>query len=177
MGDVIVDRSDALSALETRVLGIGEDSMYAVEVRLRKAFPDAPVIAWEGNAATFQFTYVSPNAQGLLGYPLHRWLSEPAFWAEQVVAPEDRADAVGYCALATAGRRNHVFEYRAVAADGRRLIMRDVVAVILGSKGIPTRLRGLMFDVTNERGSQLTSDDIKARQRPARAELEGNARV
>lgn len=177
MGTVVVDRTSALTELEARVLGDGSDSMSEVEARLRDAFPGAHAIAWEGDAATFQFTYVSPDAELLLGYPLARWLAEPAFWAEQVVAPEDRNDAVAYCALATAGRRDHVFEYRAVTADGRRLVMRDVVAVILGRKGIPARLRGLMFDVTREREADLSNHDLKARQRPTRAELESPAKV
>lgn len=172
MGSVIVDRTAALSEVEARIIGNGKDSMYQVEVRLRHEYPAVRALAWEADAATFQFKYVSPEAERLLGYPLHRWLAEPAFWAEHVVAPEDRADAVGYCALATAGRRDHVFEYRAVTASGQRVVMRDVVAVIASPRGIPERLRGLMFDVTAERSAELSADDVKARQRPPRSELE-----
>ena len=36
---------------------------------------------WELDLSTFDFTYVSPNAQNLLGYPLSSWFSEkPNFW-------------------------------------------------------------------------------------------------
>lgn len=170
--DAVAHRCETLSELEAEVIGDGADSMLEVELRLRAAFPSARAIAWEGDAATFQFTYVSPDAEALLGYSCARWLSEPGFWAETVVASEDRNDAVSYCALATAGRQDHVFEYRAVAADGRRLIMRDVVVVVVGKRGIPERLRGLMFDVTAVRSTNLTAEDIKARQAPQRAELE-----
>lgn len=172
MGDVINDRTDALSPLEALIIGSGKDSMYEVERRLRVAFPSVPALAWEADARTFQFTYVSPDASQLLGYPLRRWLSEPAFWVEQLVAAEDLQDAVAYCALAIAARRDHVFEYRAVTAGGQRRVMRDVVVVVLDERAAPTRLRGLMFDVTAKRSDSLSSQELKARQRPSRAELE-----
>ena len=110
---------------------------------------DLDAIVWEGDAQTFQFSYVSKAAERILGYPCEKWL-EPGFWADVVVHPEDRDDAIAYCALATGNGRDHTFEYRARAADGRIVWLRDIVRVVRGDKGMPVRLRGVMVDITHE---------------------------
>lgn len=172
MGQAIADNTSPLSEQEREALGDGREPMARVEERITRIYPGKSVIAWEGDAATFQFLYVSRGALDMLGYPLERWLREPQFWAERVVAPADRADAVAYCALATATRRDHVFEYRAQTADGREVVLRDVVRVIVGKRGIAERLRGLMFDVTAERSSALSRAAMHATQMPPLTELE-----
>jgi PAS domain-containing protein len=146
--------------------------MSGVESRVRERFPGAAVVVWQGDPATFQFTYVSTSASELLGYPVDRWTRETNFWTECVVVPEDKSEAVAYCALATAGRRDHVFEYRARTAEGLTLVLRDLVRVVLGPKGIPVELRGLMFDVTEQRSAQLSLEQLRDAQYPSRAELE-----
>jgi PAS domain-containing protein len=161
----------ALDASDLAVLGDPADSMSDVESRLRRVRPGQRVIAWEGDASSFAFHYVSPNVERMLGYPAQRWTSEPTFWAEHVVLPADRRDAVAYCAMATANKRDHIFEYRARTVDGRILVLRDVVQVILGERGIPVRLRGLMFDITAQRGTQLRREELRAAERPPRSEL------
>ena len=103
-------------------------------------------IVWEADATTFQFTFVSPQAERLLGYPRDRWLAEPTFWQDHIHA-DDRDDAVASCLAATAALRAHDFEYRMVAADGRHVWIRDIVAVEADS-GRAKTLRGIMMDVT-----------------------------
>lgn len=150
--------------------------MQEVEARLRERYPGVQAIAWEGDASTFQFTYVSAVAEALLGYPVRRWLQEPAFWAEHVVSASDRSDAVGYCALATASKRDHVFEYRAQRADGTTVVLRDVVRVVLGPRGVPERLRGLMFDVTARHDDSMSREQLTSQQNPSRHELESEGK-
>ena len=106
-------------------------------------------IVWEGDARTFQFTFVSEQAERLLGYPAERWVREPTFWQDHM-HPEDRDWAVSFCAIATAEQRAHEFEYRMIAADGRAVWLRDIVAVIV-ENGRPVKLRGVMVDVTERK--------------------------
>src|SRR5262249_24562747 len=73
-------------------------------------------VVWEADAATFQFPFTSRRAEEVLGYPVERWLSEPHFWADHIVA-EDRARAVNYCLECTRALDDHQFEYRIQAAD------------------------------------------------------------
>ena len=103
-------------------------------------------IVWEADATTFQFTFVSRPAEQLLGYPVDRWLREPTFWRDHLFPP-DRDSAVAYCLEATRAMRNHQFEYRMVAADGRLVWLRDIVTVLV-EEDRPVKLRGIMVDVT-----------------------------
>ena len=106
-------------------------------------------IVWEADAQTFGFTFVSQRAERLLGYPCARWLNEPTFWSEHI-HPEDRDRAVQFCAAATAEKRNHEFEYRMLAADGRVVWLRDIVNVVV-EHDQPTKLRGIMVDITERK--------------------------
>jgi PAS domain S-box-containing protein len=106
-------------------------------------------IVWEANAQTFQFTFVSRQAERLLGFPAERWLDEPDFWARHV-HPDDLDWAFAFCSRATARGEAHEFEYRFIAADGRVVWLRDIVAVIT-EDGRPVKLRGVMVDITARR--------------------------
>jgi PAS domain S-box-containing protein len=128
----------------SRVFGDPADSIEAVTARALRLMPDKQVIVWEGDPQTFQFTYVSPSAEEVLGYAVERW-KEPGFWAQTVVHPEDRSDAVAYCALATGQGRDHDFQYRARSARGEIILLHDVVHVIKSPRGVAARLRGIML--------------------------------
>jgi PAS domain-containing protein len=147
----------ALAERLAEVFGAPDDPMDAVEERARRLLPGHHAIVWEGDAATFQFGYVGRAAETVLGYPTSRWTEEPSFWADVVVHPEDRDTAVAYCALCTGKGQDHDFEYRARTADGRDLRLHDVVRVIKGDKGIATRLRGVMLDVSDEPAASATT--------------------
>lgn len=109
-------------------------------------------IVWELDVATFRFLFVSQQAERLLGYPVERWLSEPTFWQDHL-HPEDREWAIAFCAQATAEKRDHEFEYRMLAADGRTVWLRDIVTVVLENDQ-PVRLRGIMVDITAQKAMQ-----------------------
>lgn len=143
--------------------GRADESMDAVTERARQLFPDAPVIAWEGDAQTFQFSFVSDTAEQILGYPRERWVTEPTFWADTVVHPEDRNDAIAFCALATGKCQDHDFVYRATTVDGRTVLLHDVVQVVIGERGVPTRLRGIMVPL-HETSMGTESSDATAHQ-------------
>lgn len=151
--------------------GGGQDRIDLVDQRTRRLFSDPPAIVWEGDAQTFQFSYVSPTAEQLLGYPAERWVREPTFWADVIIAPDDRDDAIAYCALATTKRADHVFEYRARRADGGVLWLRDYVRVIVGPRGIANVLRGIMFDVSAEKRASETFHERATYREPSREAL------
>src|SRR5205085_755845 len=98
-------------------------------------------VVWEADAETFQFTFVSPRAERLLGYPVERWTTEPSFWADHL-HPDDRERAVAYCQECTREMRDHEFEYRMRKADGDDIHLRDIVTVVVEG-GRPTKLRGI----------------------------------
>ncbi len=109
-------------------------------------------IVYDCDAATLTFSFVSQQAERLLGYPLRRWLEEPDFWARHL-HPDDRDRVVAACRAHTARGESHTFECRMVAADGRVVWLRDVVTFVQ-EPGRPARLRGLMVDVTEQRAAE-----------------------
>ena len=128
--------------------GDGNEAIGTVARRAEALFGDVPIIVWEGDAQTFHFSFVSAAAEEILGHPRERWTKEATFWADQVVHPDDRDEAIAYCALATGKGRVHAFESRAQAADGKTVTLVDYVQVIMGPRGVPERLRGIMIDVS-----------------------------
>jgi PAS domain S-box-containing protein len=106
-------------------------------------------IVWEADARTFQFTFVSAQAERLLGYSRAQWLESQTFWRDHI-HPDDRDSAVAYCVASTAKAQAHEFEYRFMAADGRDVWLRDIVTV-LAERGEPITLRGIMMDVTERK--------------------------
>jgi len=149
------------------LLGDDARALADIERESQRLFPDNVPILWECDARSFAFHYISANAEAALGFSCRDWL-QPMFWAEEVVYIEDRDDAVTYCSLATAKGRDHMFEYRARAADGRIVWLRDYVRVVRDERGDVARLRGLMFDIT---GEKTAARNFVLEQRPSRAEL------
>ncbi len=101
-------------------------------------------IAWEMRLEENRFTYVSPHAERLLGYPLGEWL-QPGFW-QRTLHPMDAEYAIHYCMSESQAGRDHSFDYRMLAADGRVVWIRDLVTPI--TQGRDLLLRGLMIDIT-----------------------------
>jgi PAS domain S-box-containing protein len=121
-----------------------------VERRYRGLVDQLDAIFWEADAVSFEFTYVSPRAEAILGYSMERWLHEPGFWVT-ILHPDDRKWVVECCQQATAEGRDNDFEYRAVAADGRVVWMRDMVYVEKDEAGQARLLRGVMLDITAQK--------------------------
>jgi len=120
------------------------------ENNFRQLVQSVQAIVWEADARTWKFTFVSQAAETILGYPVSRWLTEEDFW-RSILHPEDRERAIASCHELSEAGCNHEFEYRAVAADGRVVWLRDIVRVILNDDGTPGSLRGVMFDVTQRK--------------------------
>ena len=142
----ITDAVLSYQALADEVFGDNADTMDALQQRADEVLPEDAIL-WECDATTFVFSYVSPSAVTALGYPTESWIEDPVFWATKVVHENDAGEAVNFCASETACDRDHAFEYRAVAADGTIVRLRDVVRVVPAEGALPKRLRGVMFVV------------------------------
>ncbi|MBI3411063.1 MAG: PAS domain S-box protein [Planctomycetes bacterium] len=126
-------------------------------------------IVWELDAQSFQFTFVSQQAERLLGYPLQEWL-KPGFWVDHL-HPDDRAWAAEFCLRATREKRSHDFEYRMIAADGRTVWLRDLVSVVVESD-VAIKLRGIMVDVTDRKQTEEALRESEELFRHTTAELQ-----
>jgi PAS domain S-box-containing protein len=122
-----------------------EQLLLAAQRQFRDLVDSTEGIVWEADAVTFVFTFVSQQAERLLGYPVEAWRT-PGFWADHL-HPEDRDRAVEYCVACTGRLENHDFEYRFLTQDGRSIWLRDIVKVV-EEDGKPRWLRGVMFDIS-----------------------------
>lgn len=139
--------TDIFAEKVLHIFGADDDPMPLVEQRARQLLPELRPIVWEGDAQTFQFGFVGGAAEELLGYPASRWTGEPTFWADIVVHPDDRNDAIAFCAIATGKGVDHDFQYRARCSDGRTVRLHDIVKVVKGPRGVAQRLRGIMVEL------------------------------
>jgi two-component system, cell cycle sensor histidine kinase and response regulator CckA len=110
------------------------------------------VVPWEGPVARddqpFCFRYVGPQAAALLGYSPEQW-HRPGFWEDRL-HPDDREAAITFCREQTLLGRDHTFEYRLVASDGRPVWVLDVVRVIQAD-GRPVSACGFLLDVSERK--------------------------
>ena len=125
----------------------------ASEQRFHDLVQELDAIVWEADAATLRFTFVSQRAEGILGYPIEHWLRERDFWSARI-HPEDRERVVALSRAALARGKDHEFEYRAVAADGRDVWLRDIVHVARDVQGEARQLRGLTVDITERKRAE-----------------------
>jgi PAS domain S-box-containing protein len=142
-----MDRRFAAQTLELQ-----EERLEQSEHRFRDLVNSVEGIVWEAEVPSFQFLFISKQAERILGYPVERWLSEPTFWKDHV-HPEDREWALQFCQTATAEKRDHDFEYRMIAADGSVVWLHDRVTVVVEGDRV-TRARGVMVDLTNRKQAE-----------------------
>ncbi|MDN5941848.1 MAG: response regulator, partial [Nitrospira sp.] len=108
-----VERKRLMTDLEARVAERKqmEEILRISQQRYASLLNSVNGIVWEADPATFCFTFVSTQAEHLLGYPVQQWLNNPSFWPDHI-HPEDREQAVAYCTEQTKLGLDHDFEYR-----------------------------------------------------------------
>jgi PAS domain S-box-containing protein len=119
-------------------------------------------IVWEAHVGQSGYTFVSRQAERLLGYPIERWLTQVGFW-QSILHPEDRSRLTGDVYQGTEQKKDSQNEYRVITSEGRTLWMRDQIKVIYEA-GAPAKMRGIMVDITERK---LTEAKIKEAQQEA----------
>ena len=109
-------------------------------------------ILWEFDIPKDCWTYVSPQAQKILGYAPEEWINLK-FWTDHIYE-DDRGWAASYCEKCTAKGESHEFEYRFVKKNGEIVWLRDVVNVKL-SNGVPEKMYGFMSDISEHKQAEL----------------------
>ncbi|MDT8450605.1 MAG: EAL domain-containing protein [Wenzhouxiangellaceae bacterium] len=126
--------------------------------RYRSLVESTLAVIWEGEPETLRFTYVSPEAESMLGYPARFWLADDTFWVDHM-HPDDRKWAPAYCRRTTEQLRQHTFDYRMIAADGRVVWLRDVANVLVEG-GRAVKLVGAMIDITELKDAQANREYV-----------------
>lgn len=102
-------------------------------------------IVWTANAESLRYSFVSPHAETILGYPLRRWLDDSAFiWSR--VHEEDRELVDSALRTARETGEDVEFQKRMIRSDGECLWFNTTVRCAETDRG--KELRGLCIDVT-----------------------------
>ena len=118
-------------------------------------------IVWQADSSSLRFTFVSRQAERLLGYPLECWLEQPDFWQKHI-HPEDRERAINLYRQVTAERRHQSFEYRMLAANGEVVWLRDIVSLPLEGNEAP-QIQGIMVNITGRKQAEAARRDVQAK--------------
>ncbi|MCC6162654.1 MAG: response regulator [Acidobacteria bacterium] len=142
-------RAEAISARRREE---AEEALRATERQMRQLVHSVKAIVWRMDVATERFTFVSQEAEQLLGYPVGRWTADAGAFAA-ILHTDDR-DWVGrYRRRATQERRDHTMDYRVFSQDGRLVWLRDIVSVIV-EDGAPRELIGVMVDISEYKAAE-----------------------
>jgi PAS domain S-box-containing protein len=118
--------------------------------RLVEGLPLVMYIESEG-----RLTYISPQIEALLGYPLAAWHSEPNLWRD-ALHPQDRERVVASYSTAVAAGTEFECDYRLVGPDQRTVWVRDSSTCVDDGKR-PYR-QGFIVDVTLQKESAAAAE-------------------
>ena len=122
-------------------------------------------IVWEFNPRTMRFTFVSGEAERMLGYPPSD-MTDPRFWRSHVHADDLARVNEHVRVLSRVGGQDEC-EFRLVTADGQSVWLHDVAASDPGADGRPECVRGIMVDVTERKRAELALLESERRFRSA----------
>lgn len=140
------DLSEAKSALKK------EHEAFERETRFMKALLNGiNAVVMEARAPDYQFTFVSREAQNLLGYPVSDWL-KPNFWAQHVVK-NDLAWLEETVAVHTEKNESFIVDFRMIHRQGQSVWVRAINSVELDENKQPI-IRGLILDITEQKTAE-----------------------
>ncbi len=175
----VKELQDIRKSLQSEVGSISEELARSEESRgiahelarrFRTLLEDLNAVVWEMDVPTFQITFVSQQAERLLGYPVENWLTEKDFWTKHIYS-NDRERVEHAFQKALAEGSDYDLDYRALAADGKVIWVRDVVRVVRDDSGRIRRLRGVLVDITDHK--QLEEEFRQAQKMEAVGRLAG----
>ncbi len=92
--------------------------------------------------------YISPQIEGMLGFSISEWLTDPQLWFRQV-HPEDRKRVLAEFFKSLNEGLPFSSEYRLISYDGRTVWVRDEAILVRDESGGSQFLQGFMFDISD----------------------------
>ena len=147
---VFVLGTSIVSCIAWRLNELATSDAQAAAQRFHDLVQTLDAVVWEADPAMERFTFVSRQAQQVLGVPPARLQEEPGLW-RRLIHPDDRERTVdAYAACVRGGAENQI-AYRMVVGDDRVVYVSDIVHVERDETGEARSLRGVTVDVTERR--------------------------
>lgn len=152
---------DAETSAHYRSISHGQAVGHRTQQQYEDLVGSLEAIVWRANAATCEHTYVSEQAERVLGYPTGDWLRQPGF-KEVHLHPEDRIKVLTLYRRAAQDLAHHRLDYRMTAADGRELWFQECVHSVMEDDG-SQELVGVMMDITERKATERSLMEVTGR--------------
>ncbi|WP_051259096.1 MULTISPECIES: sensor histidine kinase [Chitinibacter] len=158
---------DMIGALEQKNLQLEADLMSRRQIesalrvsedRMRRLVESTRLIPWDARPEEWRFTYVGPQAEQLLGYPLSEWYSEG--FLTSYLHPDDRHFAYPLFADVHEPGQIYEFECRLLAASGKEVWVQISASCDLDPNGLP-HLQGFLFDISSRRANEIQLENYR----------------
>ena len=124
-----------------------EERLKQTEAKYRTLVEQIPLATYINEIALpVTTTYMSPQIEAMLGYPVSRWL-EPGFF-ETILHPADRERVLAQLERTHTSGEDFRLEYRLIADDGRTVWVLDETVAVRDDEYRPIMLQGFLVDVS-----------------------------
>jgi diguanylate cyclase (GGDEF)-like protein/PAS domain S-box-containing protein len=146
----------------TELAQAAEQPLIEDRLRYLRLLETIDGVVWEAERGVGN-TFLSPQVERLFGYSVDEWRADPNFWRNHL-HPDDFAQALAIDEAAYSATHSHAYEmnYRFFAQGGKVVWVRDLCRVLV-EPGQPTRMIGLMIDVSQAKRVQLELQQSQTR--------------
>jgi PAS domain S-box-containing protein len=132
----------------------GRKQLVAAESKYRTLAEQLPAVVYTISlvGSELRASYISPQFKAMLGYEPEEWTSEPNLWI-RIIHPDDRDRIMKEWQAADAEGLPTTLQYRAIAADGGIVSIKNKFAYFADTAGRRS-ISGVFFDVTEDRQAQ-----------------------
>ena len=154
--DVVVDGITTMQ----RNLDTAFQELSEKNIQYKRLVESSQAIPWEFNVNTWNFTYIGPQIEAILGYTANAWFQH-SFWESRIYPPDKESTLENFSANIK-NARDFVLEYRMLDSNDKVVWIRNFVQIIF-KKEVIDHLRGYIFNVTEQK--QLEDQKQKNQQR------------
>ena len=154
-----------IGGLIARDLSRQREQAELTKQRYERLVNGVEAIVWEFDPRTLRFTFVSGEAERMLGYPPEE-MSNPRFWLSHM-HPDDVGRVNEHVRILSRVGGQDECEFRLIAADGQTVWIHDVANGEPGSDGRPECVRGVMVDITERKRAETALLESERRFRTA----------
>lgn len=145
-------------------------ALGARELLYRRLVQEIPAILYVDSADSVGTPiYISPQAEGIVGYSTEDWFSSPDLFMT-IVHPDDRDRIADEIARNNAGERSRS-EYRVIAKNGDVLWFHDESNPEIDDTGKVVQTRGCMIEITDRKRAEERLQEAEDRYRQLIDEL------
>ncbi len=117
-------------------------------------------IVWKAEPVSLRFTFVSRQAEAILGYPREQWYRQN-FLASRL-HPDDQLRILASCRRSVEEKRHRTLDYRMVTVEGTTVWLHNSIHVIMEG-GHAKELIGIMIDITDYKRAETSLKEMTGR--------------